>query len=615
MKMKKNLFAIAAVAMVAAVSCNKEIQQDNLPVGEVVTFEASVDGAETRVALDGKVSKWEKGDKITIHNGTTGYMFSTTDEGATADFTYAGDDFTGEKFMAVSPAGTYTADVEAKTVGGIVIPEKQVLVAGTYPADAAFAVAYTESQSLSFKNAVALLKFKVKGGAVTYGCFYADGGKGNLTGKYDVAYNDGDLALNPVEAKQWCDFHMNGAALSEEATYYLAVAPAVFETGFAMSLNGVEVKKYSGEYTLKRNKIYDLGTLEYKVADPSSLSWGICGDMTGWAEGADIAMTLDGDWFAAENVVVAAGQYFKLRADGSWNVNRGAEGESPVTLAAGTENSVVHNGQNMTVAAGTYNFYLSKDCTKFKVEAVGGAETPEVTPGEKSEWAICGAFNSWDDNYFVTTEVADVVTVKGLAMKAAEGFLVRKPSTEWNDKYGAGNVNYLKTNHYIVMSKDGADMCLEADGTYDIYFNVATKAIYVMAEGADYAAAVQQTINGEEPEQEEPEVTEKVVYLKPNSNWTKDGARFAAYFWDGTTGEQWVSMTAVGDGIYEAHLPEGYDYGCNIIFCRMNGGTTANNWNNKWNQTSDLKTPTDGKNLYTVKDGTWDKGGGAWSVK
>ena len=96
MKMKKNLFAIAAVAMVAAVSCNKEIQQENLPVGEVVTFEASVDGAETRVALDGKVSKWEKGDKITIHNGTTGYMFSTTDEGATADFTYAGDDFTGE---------------------------------------------------------------------------------------------------------------------------------------------------------------------------------------------------------------------------------------------------------------------------------------------------------------------------------------------------------------------------------------------------------------------------------------------------------------------------------------------------------------------------------------
>jgi hypothetical protein len=47
----------------------------------------------------------------------------------------------------------------------------------------------------------------------------------------------------------------------------------------------------------------------------------------------------------------------------------------------------------------------------------------------------------------------------------------------------------------------------------------------------------------------------------------------------------------------------------------MNPGTTANNWNNKWNQTSDLKAPTDGKNLYTVKENTWDKGGGTWSVK
>ena len=212
-----------------------------------------------------------------------------------------------------------------------------------------------------------------------------------------------------------------------------------------------------------------------------------------------------------------------------------------------------------------------------KVEAVGGSETPEVvTPGQTSEWALVGAFSGWADKYFVTTEVANVLVYKSVAMKAAEGFLVRKPSTDWADKYGASTVNYLKANHYIVTSKDGADMCLEADGTYDVYFNVNTKAIYVMKAGTDYTTAVQQTVNGEEPKQEEPEVTEKVVYLKPNSNWTQSNARFAAYFFGGSTGEKWVSMTAVGDGTYEVHLPEGYDYGCNIIFCRMNPSTTAN---------------------------------------
>ena len=98
-------------------------------------------------------------------------------------------------------------------------------------------------------------------------------------------------------------------------------------------------------------------------------------------------------------------------------------------------------------------------------------------------------------------------------------------------------------------------------------------------------------------------------YLTPNSNWKADNARFAAYTWDG--GEQWFDMTdADGDGVYECTVPAGVE---NIIFCRMNPSTTANNWTNKWNQTADLKY--DGtNNHYTVKEGTWDKGGGTWSL-
>ena len=100
------------------------------------------------------------------------------------------------------------------------------------------------------------------------------------------------------------------------------------------------------------------------------------------------------------------------------------------------------------------------------------------------------------------------------------------------------------------------------------------------------------------------------LYLKPNGNWTQAGARFAAYFFG--NGETWVGMTdANGDGIYEVEAPAGYP---SVIFCRMSPSTSANNWNNKWNQTADLTIPTDGKNMYTVKDGTWDKGAGTWST-
>ena len=98
------------------------------------------------------------------------------------------------------------------------------------------------------------------------------------------------------------------------------------------------------------------------------------------------------------------------------------------------------------------------------------------------------------------------------------------------------------------------------------------------------------------------------LYLKPNSNWTQSNARFAVYTWDG--GDQWFNMTSAGDGYYTVTIPAGIS---NIIFCRMNPSTTANNWNNKWNQTADLKVQTNGNNCYTVKAGTWDKGGGTWS--
>ena len=104
--------------------------------------------------------------------------------------------------------------------------------------------------------------------------------------------------------------------------------------------------------------------------------------------------------------------------------------------------------------------------------------------------------------------------------------------------------------------------------------------------------------------------TPATLYLKPNSNWLNDGARFAAYFFG--NGESWASMTdADGDGVYECAVPSGFN---SVIFCRMNPGSSTNNWNNKWNQTSDLTIPSNGNNCYTVAAGTWDAGGGSWST-
>ncbi len=113
------------------------------------------------------------------------------------------------------------------------------------------------------------------------------------------------------------------------------------------------------------------------------------------------------------------------------------------------------------------------------------------------------------------------------------------------------------------------------------------------------------------------------VYLKPNSNWKQSNARFAAYFYEDGKEAKWNSMNDLdGDGVYSCEIPTGYT---NVIFCRMNPAHTDNRWNTGedteetkrfWNQTNDLTVPADNNsnNLYTVKDGTWDKGGGSWSA-
>ena len=110
----------------------------------------------------------------------------------------------------------------------------------------------------------------------------------------------------------------------------------------------------------------------------------------------------------------------------------------------------------------------------------------------------------------------------------------------------------------------------------------------------------------------------EILYLTPCDNWITNAknngngkpGRYAAYFFG--NGEKWISMTAVAGEteLYEVTAPANYTQ---VIFCSMNPTTNGLSWNDKWNQTNDL-TYDGTNNHYTVKAGTWDKGGGTWSI-
>ena len=111
--------------------------------------------------------------------------------------------------------------------------------------------------------------------------------------------------------------------------------------------------------------------------------------------------------------------------------------------------------------------------------------------------------------------------------------------------------------------------------------------------------------------------TVETIYLRPNSNWLEAGARFAAYFFEGSN-KTWVSLTADAEAnVFKCDVPDGYS---NVIFVRMNPGVSDNRWNtdadvdpNKpvWNQTPDLFVPSAGSSsiCYVVTPGTWGEDG------
>lgn len=110
----------------------------------------------------------------------------------------------------------------------------------------------------------------------------------------------------------------------------------------------------------------------------------------------------------------------------------------------------------------------------------------------------------------------------------------------------------------------------------------------------------------------------KTYYFMPNDTWKKDDARFAVYVHNSSNDtSEWYSMTydeALSCYSFTLTLSDGYN---EVIFCRMNGSTAENKWENRLQQVPAsyegyVSLPTDGKNFYELNN---DGNGGSWTTK
>lgn len=437
------------------------------------------------------------------------------------------------------------------------------------------------------------------------------------------------------------------------------------KSSLALTINGKAIKA-ADDLTFKQGKVYNLGTFDF----PYEVStYSVPGSQNNWTPGATPMYVVD-DYYVAYGVEFAdtSNEFKILGDDGKWL------GATSFTLGAWT--NLVVDAANIAISAGSYDIYFSKSRTMVCVVETG-AEVPAMPAstiglvGSFQGWdeanpvAMTYSVDSW-----VVAE--NVELYRDDAFKFIDG-------KSWDVNYGAADSGMrAELDKEYTLNSNGQDIRVTTNGKFNIYFNTATRAFkYECVE--EYNIAVTVTINntpkwnplnvtivyngakivdnetvsgnaypldgkyigesleftfssGDNTSTTEyvsisrsgatVDVTPKVetptydLYLKPNSNWVQSNAWFAAYIWGTNKNAKWVKMTDDDkDGTYELVLPSGYGKGDNIIFCRMNPSSTALDWGSKWDQTKDLKIPSDGKNLFTVANNAWNNASGTWSQK
>ncbi len=236
-----------------------------------------------------------------------------------------------------------------------------------------------------------------------------------------------------------------------------------------------------GEYDI----VYDAaaGTITVSAAKLIE-GWALVGTITGWADGADIVMTQNGAVWSVTNVAITKDDQFKIRKDGSWDVNRGAAGDvEPAVVTVGEGFAAVAGGKNLAVPAdGNYDIYYNEAEETIHVLATGSD-----APVYGTTWYLVGTFNNWatGDVNFMMKKDGEYLVFKGLTL--AENGEVKFNAGDWDVNRGGT----FAVDAALAATQDGPNFKVPA-GTYDVYLSLDEATAYFMTPGktpADAGAA------------------------------------------------------------------------------------------------------------------------------
>lgn len=286
--MKKTFkFFAAALAIVAAASCAKEVNVDT-PVDEPstetvhMTISASfdVEGDTKTVLAENNLVHWTDEDAISLFyiDGEWWYLndgvFSIDPSSNDVNPTFAvfsGDTKPSKKYYAVSPASGWSVSSSTNfQYSGL---STQNAVKDSFDPSKHLAMSVSTSGDVfKFQNACALLKVKIVGEGVY--SIKVEGEVGDATIGEPVKFRPGSLDVNQVVDMYNSNPAItlttaNSTPLENGSTYYIVV-PHVTVKNFKVSIcdangNVISSKSKKSDFKIERNKVYDLGTLAYQL--------------------------------------------------------------------------------------------------------------------------------------------------------------------------------------------------------------------------------------------------------------------------------------------------------------------------------------------------------------
>ena len=439
--MKKfwNLMLVALV-MLGAAACTETNDSVNASQ-ESLSFYAEISNEATRADLEydaeNKVwnTVWEGNETIAVKDAANNVFNFVNSTEEPAKFTCTQD---GVKKLLGQSVNISIAHPEQSKVG-----KRGVAVSVDVEA-------FDNSKTIKLEATNSFLRYTYNGaGKVEFSLTY-EGGKA-------FVYNEGQaydsVAIEGVKGENFVSF--NAPAEGAEAE-------------LAFSVDGIEVKRKA--INVFAGTIYNLGELAMPY---ETSAYSVVGTHNGWNAGAT-PMYLVGDYAVAYGVeFTGSSNAFKVLGNDKW---LGTD-----SFSLNTWTSLAVETADISIAAGKYDFYFSESECKLCV-VTAGAEVPAMPVFSVG---LVGLGGNWEVDVDMTEE-GDYYTMKGVNIAATDTFKLRI-SDSWAENYGIASdtsdeqvaINY---DAMYTLVKDGKNMQLAA-GTYDLYFNYATKEFYALTPG------------------------------------------------------------------------------------------------------------------------------------